>query len=159
MVRQMPTLPKKEILLRQQNEQRHEIPVDDDTVMVVYARDISFFDVQKSAQELLVIGKNGEISLDLESYWKYAFTNWIVRTEPELSTSELLDLKGHIGQRIAAVLPSPETVGKMLQGDFTSGGAQRLRVFSLVSQSPRLKTQKCNWSYGLTQQRHITIYH
>ena len=119
----MPTLPKKEILLRQQNEKRHEIPVDDDTVMVVYARNISFFDVQKSAQELLVIGKNGEMSLDLESYWKYAFTNWIVRTEPELSTSELLDLKGHIGQRIAAVLPSPETVGKMLQGDFTKGGA------------------------------------
>ena len=54
---------------------------------------------------------------------KYAFSNWIIRTEPELSTSELLDLKGHIGQRIAAVLPSPETVGKMLQGDFTKGDA------------------------------------
>jgi len=119
----MPKLPNKEILLRQQNEKRHEISVDDDLVMVVYARDISFFDVQKSAQELLVIGKNGEMSLDLEAYWKYAFSNWIVRTEPELSTSELLDLKGHIGQRVAAVLPSPETVGKMLQGDFTKGDA------------------------------------
>ncbi len=119
----MPTISNKNLLLRQKNEQRHEIPVDDDEIMVVYVRDISFFDVQKSAQELLTIGKDGGMSLDLESYWKYAFTNWIVRTEPELSTSELLDLKGHIGQRIAAILPSPETVGKMLQGDFTKGDA------------------------------------
>ena len=123
----MPKIPNKNQLLRQTNEQRHEIPVDPDdpdVVMEVWVRDISFFDVQKAAQEMLSIGKNGEMSLDLESYWKYAFTHWLVRTNPELTVAELLNLKGDIGQRISAVLPSPEEVGKMLQGDFTTGGAQ-----------------------------------
>jgi len=123
----MPKLPNKSQLLRQTNETKHEIPVDPDdpeVVMEVWVRDISFFDVQRAAQEMLTLGKDGEMSLDLESYWKHAFTHWLVRTNPELTVAELLNLKGDIGQRIAAVLPSPEKVGQMLQGDFTSGDAQ-----------------------------------
>ena len=123
----MTVLKDKTQILRQKNEQKHEIPVDPgdpDVVIEVWVRDITFFDVQRSAQELLTIGKDGEMSLDLESYWKYAFTHWVTRTNPELSTAEMLELKGSIGQQIAAILPSPDQVGQMLQGDFTSGGAQ-----------------------------------
>jgi hypothetical protein len=112
-------------LLRQTNEQKHEIPVDPgdpEVVLEVWVRDISFFDIQRAAQEMLDI-KDGVMSLDLESYWKHAFSHWIVRTNPELTVNELLNLKGEIGQRIAAVLPSPEKVGQMLQGDFTKGDA------------------------------------
>lgn len=123
----MPRLPNKNQLLRQTNETKHEIPVDPDdpeVVMEIWVRDISFFDVQRSAQEMLSMGKNGEMSIDLESYWKYAFTHWITKTNPELTPAELLDLKGDIGQKIASILPSPEKVGQMLQGDFTKGDVQ-----------------------------------
>lgn len=123
----MTRLPNKSQLLRQTNETKHEIAVDPDdpeVVMEVWVRDISFFDVQKSAQEMLSIGSDGGMNLDLEAYWKHAFTHWIVRTNPELTPAELLQLKGAIGQRIAAILPSPEQVGQMLQGDFTNGGGR-----------------------------------
>ena len=117
----------KSLLMKSNDETKHVVPVDPDDptqVMEVWVRDISFFDVQRAAQEMLIIGKEGNMSIDLESFWKYAFTHWVVRTNPELTVAELLDLKGDIGQRIAAVLPSPEKVGQMLQGDFTNGDAQ-----------------------------------
>ena len=62
-------VPNKSQLLRQTNEKRHEIPVDPDDpkmVMEVWVRDISFLDIQRAAQEMFSVGKDGEVAIDLE---------------------------------------------------------------------------------------------
>jgi hypothetical protein len=119
----MPVVDKNK-LLRQTNETMHTIPIDPDdpdAVMEVWIRDISFFDIQRATQELFDIGGGGELSLNLEAYWRFAFTSWIVKTNPTLSTDEILNLKGDVGNAISSLLPSPDELAQTVQGGFTKG--------------------------------------
>ena len=116
----MPIVEKNRIM-NQMNERRHEIQVDPDdseAIMEIWVRNMSFFDIQKAAQEMFVMDK-GQVSLDLEAYWRYAFTNWVVRTNPHLSNDEIMNLNGFAGQQIASHLPNPEELAKVMQGGFT----------------------------------------
>lgn len=110
--------------MRKNDEIKHEIRVDPDDgelIMEVWIRDISFLDIQRAAQEMFDVGKNGVMSLNLEGYWEYAFTTWITKTNPDLSKEELLNIKGYVGEQISALLPNPEELGKMMSGGFTKG--------------------------------------
>jgi len=115
----------KNLLMRRHDEVKHEVRVDPDDpelVMEVWVRDTSFFDIQKAGQEMFDIKKDGQMSLNLEGYYKYAFTNWVIRTNPSLSPDELLKLTGYVGEQISALLPSPNELGEMMAGGFTSSG-------------------------------------
>ena len=121
----MPQIANKETILKKKNEQRHEVEVDPenpDSVMEVWVRDITFLDVQNAAQRMFLI-IDGEATLDLASYWEYAFSNWIVRTNPELSVQELLGLNAFIGEQIASLLPKPDEMAEALQGGFTKANS------------------------------------
>ena len=126
MVRQMTTvIANKNLLMRKHDEVKHEVrvdPEDPDLVMEVWIRDTSFFDIQKAGQEMFDITKDGQMSLNLEGYYRYAFTNWVIRTNPNLSPDELLKLTGYVGEQISALLPSPNELGEMMAGGFTSSG-------------------------------------
>jgi hypothetical protein len=115
----------KNLLMRKHDEVKHEVrvdPDDPDLVMEVWIRDTSFFDIQKAGQEMFDITKDGQMSLNLEGYYRYAFTNWVIRTNPNLSPDELLKLTGYVGEQISALLPSPNELGEMMAGGFTSSG-------------------------------------
>ena len=119
------TIVEKQAILMKKNEQRYEVgvdPDDSDAVMEVWIRDITFLDVQKAAQSMFIMEK-GEVGLDLEGYWNYAFTNWIVRTNPELTTEEMTNLNAYVGQQIATLLPKPEEMAEALQGGFTKANS------------------------------------
>ena len=111
----------KESILAKKNEQRHEVQTDRDnpeSVLEVWVRDITFFDIQKAAQSMFLL-EGDEVSLDLEGYWRYAFTNWVVRTNPELSPDELRQVNAYVGEQIAALLPKPDELAEAMQGGFT----------------------------------------
>ena len=115
------TIVDKEKLTTKKSEQRHELRVDRDNpdlMMEVWVREITFFDVQQAAQSMFQM-KDEEVSLNLEGYWKYAFTNWVVRTNPELSVEEMLSLNAYVGQQIASLLPKPDELAEAMQGGFT----------------------------------------
>ena len=110
----------KSLLMKSNDETKHVVPVDPDDptqVMEVWVRDISFLDIQDAAQKMVFI-KDGDISLSLKAYWEHAFTHWIVRTNPEMTSKELLSLKGHIGDAVARVLPQPNEIAESMQGVF-----------------------------------------
>jgi hypothetical protein len=121
----MPQIANKETILKKKNEQRHEVQVDPenpDSVMEVWVRDITFLDVQNAAQRMFLIVQ-GEATLDLAAYWEYAFSNWIVRTNPELDVQELLELNAFIGEQIASLLPKPDEMAEAMQGGFTKANS------------------------------------
>jgi hypothetical protein len=100
---------------------KHEIridPNDDTQVIEVWVRDISFLDIQAAAQQMLRVEK-GDVTLDLAGYWQFAFSNWITKTNPDLSVKELLSLKGYIGEQVCKILPQPQEMAEALQGGFT----------------------------------------
>ena len=86
------TIVDKQNLLAKKNEQRHDIRVDKenpDLMMEVWIRELTFFDVQQAAQSMFQMA-DGEVSLNLEGYWRYAFSNWVVRTNPELTIDDMM---------------------------------------------------------------------
>ena len=100
----------KQAILKKKSEQKYEIKVDPDDheqIMEIWIRDITFFDVQKAAQNMFLMDGN-DVSLDLQGYWNHAFSEWVVKTNPELSPSELLEINAYAGQQIAALLPKPD---------------------------------------------------
>ena len=112
----------KSLLLKKNDITRHEIrvdPNDESLIMEVYVRDVSFLDIQAAAQEMFVI-TNGDVSMNLKGYWKFAFSNLITNTTPSLSTDELLSLSGYVGEQISKVLPQPNEIAEALQGGFTT---------------------------------------
>jgi hypothetical protein len=60
-----------------------------------------------------------DISLNLEGYWRYAFSNWVVRTNPELTVDDMMNLNAYVGQQIASLLPKPDELAEAMQGGFT----------------------------------------
>lgn len=112
----------KSLLLKKNDVTKHEIrvdPNDENLVMEVYVRDVSFLDIQAAAQEMFVI-TNGDVSMNLKGYWKFAFSNWITETNPALTSGELISLSGYVGEQISKVLPQPNEIAEALQGGFTT---------------------------------------
>ena len=110
----------KSLLLKNDDTTKHVIgidPDDDTQVIEVWVRDISFLDIQAAAQHMLRI-ENNDVTLDFAGYWTFAFSNWITKTNPSLTTDELLSLKGHVGEQVCKVLPQPQEMAEALQGGF-----------------------------------------
>ena len=95
-------------LLTGQVPKKHEIELDGD-IFEIWVKDLTFLDIQQAAQSLL----RGD-GFDLSSYWRYAFENWILKTNPELSLGEMLLLNPEAGQSITSLLPAPGEMGEML---------------------------------------------
>ena len=119
------TVVEKSKILTKKNDHQHEIsadPDDPDSVMVVWIREVTFLDIQKAAQTMFVVGEGG-VSLDLEAYWQYAFTNWVTGTEPELTAEEMTQLNAYVGEQLSALLPKPDELAEAMQGGFTKASS------------------------------------
>tara|TARA_R110002020_G_scaffold201043_6_gene403506 strand:+ start:529 stop:801 length:273 start_codon:yes stop_codon:yes gene_type:complete len=90
--------------------------------MEVWVRDITFFDVQKAAQSMFSMDGD-DISLNLDGYWRYAFSEWVVRTNPDLTVDEMMNLNAYVGQQIAFLLPKPDELAEAMQGGFTKANS------------------------------------
>ena len=111
----------KSLLLKNDDVTKHTIrvdPEDESAVIEVWVREISFLDIQAAAQTMFNVS-NGDVSLNLKGYWKFAFTHWVTKTNPSLTTEELLSLKGYVGEQLSKVLPQPNEMAEALQGGFT----------------------------------------
>ena len=111
----------KSLLLKNDDVTKHTIrvdPEDESAVIEVWVREISFLDIQAAAQTMFNVS-SGDVSLNLKGYWKFAFTHWVTKTNPSLTTEELLSLKGYVGEQLSKVLPQPNEMAEALQGGFT----------------------------------------
>jgi len=108
-------------LLNSQNVQKHEVqvdPNDSEVIMEVWVKELTFLDIQRAAQEMIIIQEGGDLGFSLEGYWRHAFSHWVTRTNPELSANELLELSGYAGDKLAAILPQPNDLVEAMQGGF-----------------------------------------
>ena len=119
------TIVDKNHLITRKSEQRHEISADKDNPelkMEVWVQDITFFDVQKAAQSMFSMDGD-DVSLNLDGYWRYAFSEWVVNTNPQLTVDEMLNLNAYVGQQIASLLPKPDELAEAMQGGFTKANS------------------------------------
>ena len=114
----------KSLILKNNETKKYVVSIDPDDEslnMEIWVRDITFLDIQAAAQRMIAV-ENGEVSLDLEAYWNFAFNNWITKTNPSLSKDEIQSIKGYVGEQISKNLPQPSDLMMTLQGGFTTPG-------------------------------------
>jgi|SRR6056300_1679732 len=100
--------------------QRHELetPVGK---LVVFVKPLSWVEQQEAMSQFVSFktGADGEVApnIDLGGYWRYVLTNCIVKTEPQLSKNDLLNLTPEVGDAVRTVLPDlNEIIGQFAGG-------------------------------------------
>ena len=109
-------------LLVSSQSAEHEIRVnesDEDVVMKVWVKELSFMQLQEAIKTFVTISANGSVDIDLANYWKYMFTNGIEKTEPRLTIPQMVALKPFVAQQIISLLPQPQD----LMANPLAGGA------------------------------------
>ena len=96
-------------------------PDDENLIMKVNTRDLSFIDMQKAIKSFVSIEMDGGVEIDLAGYWRYMMEKCIVSTEPSLSLVEMLGLNQYAGQQLASTLPQPQD---LLAGPLDDGSSE-----------------------------------
>mgnify|MGYP001388504009 CR=1 FL=1 len=88
----------------------HWIKVSEDSeeYLKVWIKDPTWLEVEKAVNSLMNIdAKNQSLDIDLNKMYRYMVDNFITKTEPSLSTVDLIRLNPYIGNQIKEILPNP----------------------------------------------------
>tara|TARA_R100001510_G_scaffold19046_1_gene16543 strand:- start:742 stop:1140 length:399 start_codon:yes stop_codon:yes gene_type:complete len=81
---------------------------DRDEYLKVWVKEPTWLEVDKAMNSLMKVdAKNQNFDLDLNAMYRYMVENFIVKSEPSLSTIDLLRLNPYVGSQIKDVLPNP----------------------------------------------------
>tara|TARA_R110000822_G_scaffold106352_3_gene234445 strand:- start:7591 stop:7968 length:378 start_codon:yes stop_codon:yes gene_type:complete len=100
----------KSALFALQEEKCHELKVspESDEYLKVWVREPTWLEVEQAMTTLMKVdGKNQSFEIDLNAMYRYLVEKFVVRTEPSLSTLELIRLTPYIGSQLKEVLPNP----------------------------------------------------
>lgn len=128
-------------------------------MMEVWVRELTFFDVQQAAQSMFQMDGD-DVSLNLEGYWRYAFSNWVVRTNPELTVDDMMNLNAYVGQQIASLLPKPDELAEAMQG-FYESEQLRVRQFlkkKVIKNPSDLEMQMQLFAYIVAKHYNISLH-
>ena len=88
----------------------HHIKVapESDEYLKVWVKEPTWLEVDKAMNKLMKINsKTQEMDIDLNAMFRYMVENFIVKTEPTLSTIDILRLTPYVGNQLKEVLPNP----------------------------------------------------
>tara|TARA_R110001592_G_scaffold52508_4_gene160629 strand:- start:12518 stop:12889 length:372 start_codon:yes stop_codon:yes gene_type:complete len=74
----------------------------------VWVKEPTWLEVDKAMNSLMKIDtKSQSMDIDLNSMFRYMVENFIVKTEPTLSTIDILRLTPYVGNQLKEILPNP----------------------------------------------------
>ena len=100
----------KELLFAMNEPVCHHIKVAPDTeeYLKVWVKEPTWLEAEKALNAVMKIDtKNQNFDLDLNAMYRYMLENFITKTEPTLSTLDMLRLSPYVGNQLKEVLPNP----------------------------------------------------
>ena len=97
------------------DDKRQLIETGDDRNVFLEGNIIKLIDAQddESFKKYLLDAKKQDMEIDMNAMYRYCMENFIVRTEPSLTSLELIRLNPYIGNQLKEILPNPlETFGE-----------------------------------------------
>ena len=92
-----------------------QVEPDKDEYLKVWIREPTWLEVEKAMNSLMNIdAKKQSFDLDLNAMYRYMVDNFVDKTEPSLSTVDLIRLTPYVGNQLKEVLPNPF---EMMSGD------------------------------------------
>lgn len=95
----------------------HYIKVDpnSDEYLKVWIKEPTWLEVEKAMNSLMNIdAKNQSFDIDLNAMYRYMVENFVEKTEPSLTTIDLIRLTPYVGNQLKDILPNPF---EMMTGD------------------------------------------
>ena len=91
--------------------------------LVLWVKPLSWIERQNALTRFVAVGTDGQGNMmpqiDFGGYWEFILTTCITKTEPSLTTEQLLNLKPEVGEAIQTLLPSFESLMAGLAGGLT----------------------------------------
>tara|TARA_R110000851_G_scaffold64090_2_gene146270 strand:- start:305 stop:751 length:447 start_codon:yes stop_codon:yes gene_type:complete len=100
----------KSVLFALNEEKCHELKVSptSDEYLKVWVREPTWLEVEQAMTSLMNIdAKTQSFDIDLNGMYRYLVEKFVVRTEPNLTTLELIRLNPYIGSQLKEILPNP----------------------------------------------------
>tara|TARA_R100000458_G_C8243451_1_gene221913 strand:- start:503 stop:895 length:393 start_codon:yes stop_codon:yes gene_type:complete len=81
---------------------------DSEEYLKIWIKQPTWLQVEKAVNSVLKVNaKTQDMDLDLNAMYKYMVDNFIDKTEPSLSSIDLLRLTPYVGSQIKEILPNP----------------------------------------------------
>ena len=88
-----------------------KVAPESDEYLKVWVKEPTWLEVDKAMNSVMKIdAKNQDMELDLNAMFRFMVENFIVKTEPNLSSVDILRLTPYVGNQLKEVLPNPFTV-------------------------------------------------
>ena len=88
----------------------HEIKVapDSDEVLKVWIKQPTWLQVEQALSSVMNIDSSSQsMDIDLNKMYRFMVKNFVDKTEPSLSSTDLLRLTPYIGNQLKEILPNP----------------------------------------------------
>ena len=96
----------------------HYVKVSPETeeYLKVWVKEPTWLEAEKALNSVMKIDQRTQsFDIDLQAMYRYMVENFIEKTEPQLSTIDILRLNPYIGTQLKEILPNP--FGDLLEGD------------------------------------------
>ena len=100
----------KKVLFALTEPKLHYVSVapESDEYLKVWVKEPTWLEVDKAVNSLMKINaRSQEMEIDLNAMFKYMVENFITKTEPTLSTIDILRLTPFVGNQLKEILPNP----------------------------------------------------
>tara|TARA_R110000851_G_scaffold18359_6_gene57807 strand:+ start:1222 stop:1599 length:378 start_codon:yes stop_codon:yes gene_type:complete len=85
-----------------------KVAPESDEYLKVFVKDPTWLEVDKAMNSLMKINaKTQEMDIDLNAMFRYMVENFVVKTEPNLTTIDILRLTPYVGNQLKEILPNP----------------------------------------------------
>lgn len=89
-----------------------KVAADSDEHLKIWIKQPTWLQVEQAMNTVLKLdAKSQNVDLDLNAMYRYMVDNFIDRTEPSLSTVDILRLTPYVGNQLKEVLPNPFNQG------------------------------------------------
>ena len=85
-----------------------KVAPESDEYFKVFVKEPTWLEVDKAMNSVMKINtKTQEMDLDINAMYRYMVENFIVKTEPSLSTIDIIRLTPYVGNQLKEILPNP----------------------------------------------------
>ena len=104
-------------LFASQETECHELKVspDSDEILKVWVKQPTWLQVEQALGTLMKVDTSQNIDISIDKLYRYMVDEFVDKTEPSLSSLELLRLSPFVGAHLKEILPNP--FGDMMEVD------------------------------------------
>jgi hypothetical protein len=85
-----------------------KVAPESDEYFKVFVKEPTWLEVDKAMNSVMKINtRTQDMDLDINAMYRYMVENFIVKTEPSLSTVDIIRLTPYVGNQLKEILPNP----------------------------------------------------